>query len=189
MTKRVTALVILALATLAASPPTVSSGDRAAMLRELEQLCGWTGLQRLGDLRDARCGSEHDAGCVAKVDLAVDGKRTHYRINFCREHGRLKICNFIPENYDWHDVGLGSDTLKDRQARAYALAAVKKLNQHLQWKWVFGPEIQRVGHDIVVSYETVSPEEQKKSGYSYLDPYISFLVSPKGTVFAGFFGA
>jgi hypothetical protein len=189
MTTRITALLLLAFATVAASPRDASSTERAEMRDELQRLCSWTGLQRLGEFVDVRCGSGSDAGCIAKADLAVDGKRTHYRINFCRGHGRLKICNFIPQDYDWHDVGLGYDTLKDRQTRASALAAVKKLNQHLQWKWAVGPEIQRVGHDIVVSYETVSPEEQRKSGYSYLDPYVSFLVSPKGTVFAGFFGA
>jgi hypothetical protein len=32
----------------------------------------------------------------------------------------------------------------------------------------------------------VSREEQKRMNYSYVDPYISFLVSPKGTVFAAF---
>jgi hypothetical protein len=189
MTLRVIAFLTLALTTIGASQSAVTERDRAAMLSELDQLCSWTGLQRLGDFRDPRCGTGSDEGCVARVDLAVDGQRTHYRINFCREHSRLKICNFIPDKYDWHDVGLGYDTLKDQAARAKALAAVKKLNEHLHWKWTLGPEIQRVGRDILVSYETVSHEEQKKSGYSYLDPYVSFLVSRRGTVFAGFFGA
>ena len=70
--------------------------------------------------------------------------------------------------------------------REWAVAAAKKVNAHLKWKFAFGPEIQRIGRDIAVTYETVSREEQKRANYSYVDPYITFLVSPKGTLFAAF---
>ena len=188
MTLRVTAFFVIAAATIAASPPPVTERDRVAMVRELDQLCSWTGLRRLTDLRDLQPWKRpRDSGCSAKVDLALDGKRRHYKLNFAQYHGSLKICNFIPDDYEWYGVGIGFDTLKDPAARAFALAAVKKLNEHLHWKWKFGPEIQRAGGDILVSYETVSPKDPNYA--LYIDPYVSFLVSPKGTVFAGFFGA
>jgi hypothetical protein len=105
---------------------------------------------------------------------------------FFWQRGRVNIYAIEPENYDWHGHGIGFDTLKDPKTRRWAVAAVKRVNQHLGWKFAFGPEIQKIGRDVLVTYETVSREEQKRTGYSYVDPYISFLISPKGTVFAAF---
>jgi hypothetical protein len=140
---------------------------------------------------------------------------------FFWHHGRAKIYSIGPENYDWHDHGVGFDTLKDPKIRRRAEAAAKKVNKHLKWKYAFGPEIQRIGRDIAVTYETVPREQPKKQKYFVgraqqrpsqptrtnsassgaaaevervivtgsnmpIDPYITFLVSPKGTVFSAF---
>jgi hypothetical protein len=67
--------------------------------------------------------------------------------------------------------------------------AVAELNKLLGWKYASGPYIQRVRSGFLVSFVTVTAEEQKRSNYEYLDPYVSFLVTPRGTVFGGFWGA
>lgn len=165
----------------------VAADERVAIAATVDQFCGWTGLKRVSELRDiGHWKTREDSGGNARFDLLVDGKRTQYRLIFFWQHGRAKIYSIEPENYDWHGHGVGFDTLKDPKVREWAIAAAKKVNAYLKWKYAFGPEIQRIGRDIAVTYETVSREEQKRTNYSYVDPYITFLVSPKGTVFAAF---
>jgi hypothetical protein len=169
------------------------------MLRQLDQLCRWTGLRRLGDFQEVRCWGDSDFGTFnATVFLAADGKRHDYTIKYYRDRGHLSLSGFRPEDSavagkdGWRDFkGLGYDTLKDRRARDFAAAAVKKLNQHLQWSLASGPAVQKIGASILISFTTVSSEELKKPGAAirYVDPYASFIVSPKGTVIAGWFGA
>jgi hypothetical protein len=48
--------------------------------------------------------------------------------------------------------------------------------------------MQKVGSNFVVSFETASEKEQKAASFP-LDAFVSFLITPKGTVFAGFWGA
>jgi hypothetical protein len=180
MTARLPALFVL-LGILAMSCRAASSeSELVEVTRATDEMCNWTGLRRVSSVRDTPT--------EFAVDLAVDGKPTHYKANATRTHGHVKISHLMPVKFDWHDVGLGYDTLKDAKARAVALKAVQKANAYLRWRWVSRPQIQRVGRNMVVTYETVTREEQKRSGYAYLDPIVSFLVTPKGTVFGFFVG-
>jgi hypothetical protein len=165
----------------------LAADERREIVATVDQFCNWTGLKRVSELRDiGHWKTRQDSGGNARFDLLVDGKRMQYRLIFFWERGVAKIYSIEPENYDWHGHGVGFDTVKDPKTRQWAEAAAKKVNAHLHWKFAFGPEIQRIGRDIAVTYETVSREEQKRMNYSYVDPYITFLVSPKGTVFAAF---
>lgn len=83
--------------------------------------------------------------------------------------------------------GIGEDKVKNNKTRAMCVAAVNKSNKYLRLTWYGQPAIQPVGENFMVTYLTVSPAEQKKK--LYFDPYISFLVTPKGTVYAIFFEA
>ena len=87
------------------------------------------------------------------------------------------------------DAGVGEDTLKNGRQRRVCVIAVAKLNKLLGWKYAAGPYIQRVASGFLVTFVTVTAEEQKRANYEFLDPYVSFLVTPKGTVFGGFWGA
>src|SRR5207302_1853633 len=125
MTSR-TLFTSIALLMLAASSVVGSTTDHATMLRQLDQVCSWTGLQRLGDLRNLDYWKQGgDAGCKAKVLITVEGRRPDYDIEFRREHGALKFWAFVapdslwaPKRSDWRDFkGIGYDTLKDRRAR------------------------------------------------------------------------
>jgi hypothetical protein len=175
---------ILAFSALSAA---VSADEHREIAATVDQFCSWTGLKRVSELRDiGHWKTRHDSGGNARFDLLVDGKLTKYHLIFFWHHGRANIYSIEPENYDWHGHGVGFDTLKHPKIREWAVAAAKKVNAHLKWKFAFGPEIQRIGRDIAVTYETVSREKQKRMNYSYVDPYITFLVSPKGTVFAAF---
>jgi hypothetical protein len=188
----------------------LAADERREIVATVDQFCNWTGLKRVSELHDiGHWKSLHDSGGNARFDLLVDGKRTSYRLIFFWQHGRAKIYSIGPENYDWHGHGVGFDTLKDPKIRKWAEAAAKKINAHLKWKYAFGPEIQRIGRDIAVTYETVprppptraSPvpsnavpvatggnaERVIVTGSNIpIDPYITFLVSPKGTVFSAF---
>jgi hypothetical protein len=198
---------ILALSALSA---TVAADEPREIAATIDQFCGWTGMKRVSELRDiGHWKTLHDSGGNARFDLVVDGKRTRYRLIFFWEYGRAKIYSIEPENYDWHGHGVGFDTLKDPKIRRWAEAAAKKVNAHLRWKYAFGPEIQRIGRDIAVTYETVprppptrtisipsktaptateaGAERVIVTGSNLpIDPYITFVVSPKGTVFAAF---
>jgi hypothetical protein len=180
MTARATVFLLLLSIGAMSSRAATNERELSEATRAADEMCTWTGLRRVSALRDTPTEFE--------VDLAVDGKRIHYKANVTRTNGRLKINHLMPIRFDWHDVGLGYDTLKDPEARAVAVKAVQKANAYLRWRWASRPQIQRVGRNMVVSYETVTREQQKKSGYAYLDPYVSFLVTPKGTVFGFFVG-
>jgi len=177
-------------AAIAALSTATAADKQSKIAYTVDQFCAWTGMKRVSELRDiGHWKNRHASGGNARFDLLVDGKRTPYRMIFFWHAGAAKISSIMPENYDWHDHGVGFDTVKDRKIRKWAVAAAERVNAHLQWKFAFGPEIQKIGRDIVVSYETVSREEQKRMNYFYIDPYVSFLISPKGTVFAAFIGA
>jgi hypothetical protein len=223
---RIPAILLLLIAV---TTEVCAANDRRAMTAEVDQFCEWMHLKRLTGLRAVHFSEGGHA--TGKVDISVDGRRRPYLVIFYRdrrEQGQLKIFYFEPEDVDYDDHGLGFDTLKDYRRRAWAVEQVKKLNQHLHWKWVFGPEIQAIGRDTLVTYETVRREEPKKMKYGDArrahdtpspptrvnpalsnaesgsaeaeriivtgvniptDAYVSFLVSPKGTVFAAFFGS
>jgi hypothetical protein len=193
MTARATLFASLASLVLVASPVSARSADHATMLRQLDQVCSWTGLRRSGDLRNLHYWKQgRDAGCKAKLLISVEGKRADYDIEFRREQGALKFWALLapdslwaPNRSDWRGFkGIGFDTLKDPQARAFALAAVNKLNRHLRWRWSSDAAMQKIGTHILVVFETISPQQKKEPGWflRYVDPYDSFVVSPKGTV-------
>jgi hypothetical protein len=224
--KRVKPFVLITILASSALSAAVAADEQRQIAATVDQFCSWTGLKRVSELRDVgHWKSLHDSGGNARFDLLVDGKRTHYRMIFFWQHGRAKIYSIEPENYDWHGHGVGFDTLKDPKIRQWAEAAAKKVNAHLKWKYAFGPEIQRIGRDIAVTYETVPREKPTRMKKSYVgraqespspatitkpaptgaagsaaevervivtgsniptDPYITFLVSPKGTVFSAF---
>ena len=180
-------LFLTGLLTLIALSAASALDERRKIAAAVDEFGGWTGLKRVSDLRDiGHWKTREVSGGNARFDLIVDGKRMPYQLIFFWDHGAAKIYSIEPENYDWNGHGVGFDTLKDLKIREWAEAAAKKINAHLKWKYAFGPEIQRIGRDIAVTYETVSRKEQKRMNYSYVDPYITFLVSPKGTVFAAF---
>jgi len=201
---------LITILTLGAVSAALAADEQREIAATVDQFCSWTGLKRVSGLRDVgHWKSLHDSGGNARFDLVVDGKRTQYRLIFFWHHGHAKIYSIEPEKYDWHGQGVGFDTLKDPKIRKWAEEAAKKVNAHLRWKYAFGPEIQRVGRDIAVTYETVprppptriipvpSTARPTEAGAGVervivtgsnlpIDPYITFVVSPKGTVFAAF---
>jgi hypothetical protein len=193
MTTRITLFAALASITVAGSSVSASVADHATMLRQLDQVCSWTGIPRVGDLRQVEYWQQdRDAGCKAKVFLVLEGRRVDYSVEFRRERGELKFWAFSPPDSawptkpsDWRGFkGLGFDTLRDPRARAFALAAVNKVNRHLRWRWYSDARMQKVGSYIIVVFETLSPQQRKEPGSSfrYVDPYDTFVVSPKNTV-------
>ena len=181
-------IVALILGSLIQSPcngQSVSQRERADITGAVDKLCGWTGLRRQESLEAIkRFPRDENSRFQAQIRLIVDGSVTRYLIRF---DSKLNVTHFFPEHFDWGDVGLGYDTLKDTRCRGVCLAAVTRVNRLLEWRWKSAPEMQKVGNNFVVTFETASRREQETASLP-LDAYVSFLVTPKGTVFAGFWG-
>ena len=142
-------------------------------------------MRRAGPIRDIEH-SPTDLDYKVAVQFNINGLTRLYSVRF-DSHRRLMSFTPEPLNLSNMNQGLGYDSVTAADVRSRCIAAVDQLNQHLRWTW-FGPAaVQQVGPDFIVTYVTVSPAEQKK--HVYLDPLVSFLVTPNGTVFAAFFGA
>jgi hypothetical protein len=182
----VLAFLLAALHCNACLAASITLSERASLTEAVDQLCSWSAMARQGDLREV----EHFGGewvvYSAKSDLLVEGRRTKYVIRF---DSRFRVKHFMPAGFDLSEIGLGYDTLKNSRPRRICVDAVTRFNKALGWKSVVGPYVQRVGSNYIVTFETVTAEEQKRANYEFLDPYVSFLVTPKGTVFGGFWGA
>ena len=150
-------------------------------------LCRWTGMNRDGPVTAfKRWTTDHPRYSVT-AQLNIDGSVRLFTLTF---DSSRQVLDFTPEPFDDLSImsrGLGSDTVKDHKTRARCIAAVNKLNQHLKWTWYGRPAIQKVGSNFLVTYVTVSPDESKKR--PYLDPFVSFLMTPNGIIFATFFGS
>lgn len=153
---------------------------------KFDELCQCTGLKRSGAITSVErwTGSTH--GYNVKVPLEIDGS---LRSIVVRLNSKFQILAFEPESLDLSMMssGIGEDSVKNDKIRSMCVAAVNKSNKHLHLTWYGQPAIQRVGENFMVTYLTVSPAEQKEK--LYFDPCVSFLMSPKGTVYAIFFGS
>jgi hypothetical protein len=164
----------------------VAPADRAALTKAVDQLCSWSGMSRQRELRNIQRQKGSWVAYIATADLRVDAQLQRYILRFDADY---RVRHFMPEHFYLGGTSVGEDTLKRGQLRQRIVKPVAALKQRLGWKSSVGPYVQRVGSNFVVTYETVTAEEQKRANYEYLDPYVSFLVTPKGTVFGGFWGA
>lgn len=170
-----------------------TGAEHIAMLRNLDQVFGWAGVRRLGDLLGLRCGdSKTEVGCTAKLFLEVDGQRRPYNIELDGKPRELRFAAFYPDEPTPFDITSMSkpysrdrNDVKDPQSRSFAVAAVTKFNRHLGWHWLSGPMIQREGRNLLVTYHTVS-DEKRKDALALLmsgEPsHVTFYVSPRGTI-------
>jgi hypothetical protein len=179
-------LILLCLAFFGCSSTQLRSEAQHDFDAAINRLCQWTGMQRAGPIAGIERRPTDDPGYNVRLRLSVDGARRPFIIRF---DSRRRLLSFEPEPFDLSSIsqGLGYDSVKSPQDRSRCIAAVDNLNRQLHWAWYGRAAIQRVGSDFIVTYVTVSPAEQQK--HMYLDPYVSFLVTPRSTVFASFFGA
>lgn len=175
--------IILCVSLLACSKPEQLE-DRPKFESLIDEFCSWAGMIRSGSIRDIQRWPTENPGYNVAVHLNVDGSTRPYLIRF---DSRQRLLSVTPESMNLGDIRIGANTLQDPEPRSLCIAAVSKLKPHLGRTWYGPPAIQRVGSDFIVTYVTVSPSEQKKNVYN--DPYISFLITSKCTVFAVFFGA
>ena len=180
------ATILLCVSLLGCSTAQRQSQARQELDSSVDDLCRWTGMNRSGPLTAFKRWPTDDPRYTVTTQLNIDGSVRPFTVGF---DSRRHVRSFTPEPFDLSNMshGLGYDTVKDPKTRARCIAAVNKLNQYLQWTSYGRPAIQKVGSDFIVTYETVSPAESKKN--MYLDPFVSFLITPQGTVFATFFGA
>jgi hypothetical protein len=155
----------------------------------LDRLCAWTGMTRAGPIKSIKYPDKDDSSYVVSVELAVGKRIRAFRLWFDSDR---QLERFMPDDLRI-EVGVGNDTLHDSQARDACMAAVRRLNEHLGWKWHSGPAIQKIGQDFLVTYQTLSDEQmistENDTVMISLDPYVSFLVTPSGVVFGALWGA
>lgn len=172
-----------------------SAADTAALTRAIDKLCRETGLHRAGAVQLFREFANNDSRYWVKVPLLIDGAKHVYDIHLDQS---FNTWQFRPADWPFHDgeipAGLGYDTLKDWQARAIAASAVTRFNKTRNYKLYGKAAIQKVGNDFLVTYETISEERKQKQfknieGPIFMDPYVSFIVTPRGTIFGLFWGA
>jgi hypothetical protein len=170
-----------------------TGAEHTAMLRNLDQVFGWAGVRRRGDLRRLVCGeSKTEARCTAKLFLEVDGHRRPYNIELRGKPRALRFAAFYPDEPTPSDIksmsqgySLDRNDVKDPRSRAFAIAAVTKFNRHLGWHWLSGPMIQREGRNLLVTYHTVSDEKRKDAVALLMSgepSHVTFYVSPRGTI-------
>jgi hypothetical protein len=188
-------LVSLAFVLLALSTSSSSAADSAAFRRAIDALCRETGLRRAGQItliKEFKYGRDR---FWVKVPLVVDGTKHVYDVHLT---DNLTIWQFRPTDWPFHHsqipAGLGADTFKEAKTRKFILSAVDRFNRAGKYKLYGKPAIQKVGSDFIITYETISEEEQERQfrnieGEISVDPYVSFLVSPRGTIFGLFWGA
>lgn len=167
-----------------AEPSTPAQG--AALTNAVDQLCRWSGMLRRHDLRNPQGQKDSDVAYIAIADFLVEGQLRKYTLRF---DSKFRVRYFMPEHFYLGDTSLGVDTVKQPRLRQRIIRSAATFKRQIGWKSALGPYVQRVGSDFIVTFETVTSEQQKRANYEYLDPYVSFLVTPKGTVFGGFWGA
>ena len=186
--KRFSALLFtLVVVAITATTQSDAADEQTELTAAVDALCEATGLRRVSPVELA--GSDRH-GRHLKATLAADKREMRYDITF---EWSGKVASFMPQKFAFGDVGLGYDTLPKGPEREMCIRITRPLGERLGWKWVSGPVIQRVREDFVVTYITMSEEEQTAAMQGpkmvFLHPYVSFLVTPKGSVFGGFHGS
>lgn len=161
------------------------SDDLATLTRTIDQLCSWTGMMRSSPILKVERWRTEKPGYNVAVRLAVEGAVKQYLIRFDSERTLL---SFTPVGQNLGHTSLGADSVRDPAARDACIAAIAKLNKNLRWIWYGSAAIQRVGLNFIVTYASVSDKDLKKPNVIYIDPMVSFLVTPRGTVFSAFWG-
>ena len=181
-------LVISLFAFTSCATPHYNARARQEVTADIDQLCERTGMRRVSPIKSVERWRTPNPGSNVRLDIFADNAVQHYLIRF---DSKRRLLSFQAEDADLSGLaqGLGFDNVRNSRRRAVCIAAVTKLNSYLHWTYYGRPAIQKDGPNFLVTYETVSEAEQRKSNYGYLDPYVSFLVTPRGTVIATFWGA
>lgn len=180
--------LILLLACPSCVAPHQNSPARQNLSAEVDQLCTWTGLRRASPIKSVERWRGDNPGYSVGVNLSVGSRVQRYIIRFDAQH---HVLSFQPKNADLSGLeqGLGFDNVHNSRRRAGCVAAVAKLNRYLRWTYYGPPAIQKAGSNFLVTYVTLSQAELERLGSAIVHPYISFLVTPRGTVIATFLGA
>src|SRR4051812_42307594 len=105
-----------------------SQAEHNGMLRELDQVFDWAGVQRLSDLQQLSCGEYSDgyAACSSKLSLRVDGTARPYYVEFDGKRHKLGLASFYPDEPTSPEVKKqgfytpDQNTIKDPKQRAFA---------------------------------------------------------------------
>jgi hypothetical protein len=130
---------------------------------------------------------------VIKTRLVVDGTMRDYIIIL---EDDLTVVEFWPDRWlqrggEKGQLGI-DDRVKDARRRSLAIGAVEQLNKHLKFTYHGPPKILEWDNDLLVTYRTITEQkqdqEEHRRGVVIMHPWVSFVVSPRGTPFAAFWG-
>jgi hypothetical protein len=154
----------------------------------VDEVCAWTGMRRIGPIVSWERWRSDAGGYNVEADLRTEGAIRRYLFRFDKKR---TILSYQPLHSDLSNLrtGPGLNSAANLQRRAACIAAVSKLNRNLHRTYYGKPTIWKDGRNFAVIYETVSRAEQERTGFAYLDAFVTFIVTPNGTVTAIFLGA
>jgi hypothetical protein len=176
-----TAFCSLALAACATPNAQRADRDREMLIRDIDKLCACIGATRSSGITSMEQWPSGPRRYHVHTELTVEGQKTDYSIVF---DGTRHVINFGPQDMFPHTAqGTGFDTLKDSTMRTFLTRRVELANQCLRVALYPPVAIQPSGDNFQVTYYSV-PTEGREQNALLVDPYMSFTVTRRGTVFA-----
>jgi hypothetical protein len=155
--------------------------DREVLMREIDKLCACIGATRASGITSMEKWPSGPRRYHVHTDLIVEGQKKDYQIWF---DGTRHVITFGPQELFPHTAqGTGFDTLKDSAMRTFLTRRVELANQCLHVALYPPVAIQPAGDNFQVTYYSVPTEAREQNAF-LLDPYMSFTVTRRGTVFA-----
>ncbi len=157
--------------------------------KAVDKLCAQTGLQRIGEVRLLEKTPYVGLNYWVRVPLLVEGRKHFYRMHLDKT---FRIRDFEPEGWPFVPGGLieyppGYDTYREPKGRQAAIAAVEHVNS-IRRETTYGrPAVQKVGSDVLVTYQWTS-HTRTKDGDLVQDACLSFVITPRGTIYAQTWG-
>lgn len=155
--------------------------DREMLIREIDKLCACIGATRASGITSMERWPSGPRRYYVHTNLIVEGQKKDYSIWF---DGTRHVINFGPQDLSPHTAkGTGFDTLKDPTMRTFLTRRVELTNQCLHVALYPPVAIQPSGDNFQVTYCSVPTEGLEQDAF-LVDPYMSFTVTRRGTVFA-----
>ena len=148
----------------------------------IDELCTYTGMKRSGPIRQVDrwdTGINNERSYKITVPLDFDGSIRSFVVTL---GARRQLCSFGSGRADFSRLKgrLGESTIMSPDIRSRCRIAVARIAKHYHRHLYGKGGVQQFGRNYLVTYLTVSEER----AVDYIDPCVSFIVTPKGTTIA-----
>jgi hypothetical protein len=166
-----------------------NGANESDLSKGVDKLCAHTGLQRVGEVRLIKTTPYAGLNYWVRVPLLVEGRKHFYSMHLDKD---FRVCDFQPDGWPFIPGGLieyppGYDTYREPKSRNAAITAVEHLNSIRKERTYGRPAVQKVGSDLLVTYQWTS-HTRTKDGDLVQDACLSFVVTSRGTIYAQTWG-